>query len=64
MLVIQGEHDAIAPPANGDDLRQRYGDRVQVVTLADAGHALLPEQPEAIATSILDWLARQPAASI
>lgn len=63
MLVLQGEHDAVAPPAHGDDLQRRYGERIQVVTLAGAGHALLPEQPEAIATSILDWLAQQTAAA-
>lgn len=58
MLVLQGDHDVIAPPANGEHLRASYGERVELVTLTNAGHALLPEQPEAIAANILAWLDR------
>jgi pimeloyl-ACP methyl ester carboxylesterase len=56
LLVIQGLDDRIAPPANGYALKETLGDRVQLVDLADAGHALLPEQPEAIAEAIIAFL--------
>jgi pimeloyl-ACP methyl ester carboxylesterase len=46
----------MAPPANGHALKETLGDRVQLIDLADAGHALLPEQPEAIAEAIIAFL--------
>ena len=58
MLVIQGRHDRIAPPANGRWLRDRFGDRVELVELANAGHALLPEQPGEIVDAIGTFIQR------
>jgi pimeloyl-ACP methyl ester carboxylesterase len=62
VLVVQPADDVQAPPANADFLKAQLGARVQVVTVAGAGHALLPEQPEAVARAVLDWLAREPLA--
>jgi len=56
MLVIQGLEDKIAPPENGRALRDEYADRVKLVELPDAGHALVIEQPKAIAKAIHDFL--------
>lgn len=56
LLVIQGLEDRLAPPANGRALREECGERVQLIELPDAGHALLPEQPEAIAQAMLAFL--------
>ena len=56
LLVIQGLDDAIAPPANGHALKEQLGERVRVVDLPDAGHALLPEQPDAISKEIVAFL--------
>jgi pimeloyl-ACP methyl ester carboxylesterase len=55
MLVVQGLEDFV-PPANGRALRQTLGDRVRLIELARAGHALLPEQPEAIVQAVLTFL--------
>lgn len=52
MLVVQPLADPIAPPANSAALVEQYGDRVRVVNLAHASHAVLPEQPEAVAAVI------------
>lgn len=61
MLVIQAEDDAIAPPQDaGLPLQFAYPDRVTLVGVADAGHALLPEQPGAIAEAVLAFLAAHP----
>jgi pimeloyl-ACP methyl ester carboxylesterase len=57
VCVIQGLHDRIAPPANGRELKERLGDRARLIELDGAGHAMLPEQPEAIARHLLDFLA-------
>ena len=57
LLIIQGLEDAIAPVANGRQLAEALGDRAKLVELANAGHALLPEQPDAIAREISAFLA-------
>ncbi len=56
ILVVQGLEDGIAPPANGRDLAALYPDRVTLTELEGAGHAMLPEQPKAIAKAVIGWL--------
>jgi pimeloyl-ACP methyl ester carboxylesterase len=57
MLVVQALEDRIALPANAYDLKDRFGDQVILVELPHAGHAMLPEQPDAIIEAITDYLA-------
>jgi pimeloyl-ACP methyl ester carboxylesterase len=59
VLVVQGLDDRVAPPGNGRDLVEQIGARARLVELPNAGHALLPEQPEAIATAVLQFLLSQ-----
>lgn len=62
ILVIQGESDRIAPRAESADLlAAQFPDRVEVAIVANAGHALIPEQPSIIAQTIIDRLRRQPS---
>ena len=57
MLIIQAAEDTIAPPQDaGIPLAQDYPDRVQLAIIANAGHALLPEQPEVIAETVVRFL--------
>lgn len=56
MLVVQATEDAIALPANAHDLKARLADRVTLVELPHAGHAMLPEQPDLIVKAISDYL--------
>lgn len=59
MLVIQADDDMIAPPeSSGIALRDEFPDRVTLVRVPDAGHALLPEQPALIEESALAFLRR------
>ncbi|MCV7014190.1 alpha/beta fold hydrolase [Mycolicibacterium madagascariense] len=44
--------------AEWGDLRHRYGSRVTTTVIADASHALFPEQPTAIADAITKYLAQ------
>ena len=53
MTVLQASDDAIAPRENALDLKRRLGERVTIVDIKDAGHAMLPEQPEQIASAVL-----------
>lgn len=61
MLIIQGLEDRLAVPENGRQLAAELGGRARLVELQDAGHALVLEQPEAIAAALLDFLAAESA---
>jgi len=56
ILLIQGLDDRIAPPGNGRTLQDRLEDRVCLIELPEAGHALLREQPLAVADAIIEFL--------
>lgn len=56
--IIQAAQDVVAPPANADALRAAYPDRVEIAILQQAGHAMLPEQPDQLAELVLVRLAR------
>ena len=57
MLVLQAAEDTIAPPQDaGIPLAQQYPDRVKLVMVAKAGHALLPEQPDVVAEEIIEFM--------
>lgn len=56
ILVVQAEEDVIAPPANAEALVKAHPDRVRVITLPHAGHAMLPEQPEKIGEIVIGYL--------
>jgi len=56
MLVVQGTKDVVAVPENARRLAAEFPDRVTVVEIPHAGHALLPEQPEQVENAILAYL--------
>ena len=58
MLIVQPMQDKIAPPANAYALKEKCPQEVEIVEVQNAGHALLPEQPEAVAKAVLDFLAK------
>lgn len=61
LLVVQGLQDRVAPPENGRQLlSERPG--VELVEIDRAGHALLPEQPVAVADAVIGFLASCEAA--
>lgn len=58
ILDVQAADDAIAPASQAMELRDELGDRVSVVIIDNAGHALLPEQPAQV-TEAIDAFVRQ-----
>ena len=56
ILVVQGSEDVVAVPENARRLAAEFPDRVTVVEIPHAGHALLPEQPEQVEKVILAYL--------
>ena len=57
VLDVQPEQDVMTPPETRTRYRDEFGaDRVTMTVIPNAGHALLPEQPEAVAVAILAYL--------
>jgi pimeloyl-ACP methyl ester carboxylesterase len=46
------------PPESRSRYRDDLGERVTIVRIPNAAHALLPEQPEAVARALLDFATR------
>jgi pimeloyl-ACP methyl ester carboxylesterase len=58
ILVVQGTEDVVALPENAKMLAAQFPERVTLVEIPNAGHALLPEQPEQVEKAILVYLQR------
>lgn len=56
-LVLHGEIDALVPPENGRRIAERIPS-AEHVTVPDANHVLMTDQPEQVAKVLLDWLDR------
>ena len=63
VLVVQGLDDVLALPVNGRELVARLGARAALIEIANAGHAMLPEQPLAIANALVDFFGRRVGAA-
>jgi pimeloyl-ACP methyl ester carboxylesterase len=60
LLDLQAEHDVFRPRETAYDLRKELGERVSVALVPDAGHALVPERPAAVAAALLAWMRNLP----
>jgi pimeloyl-ACP methyl ester carboxylesterase len=58
VLDLQGAQDAWRPPGTRAELVDALGAKVSVQVIDGAGHALVPEQPQAIAAAIAEWMRR------
>jgi pimeloyl-ACP methyl ester carboxylesterase len=56
LLDLQGELDPFKPRAARSEIPDELGPRARVAVIADASHALLPEQPAAVVAAILAWM--------
>jgi pimeloyl-ACP methyl ester carboxylesterase len=57
-LIVRPSEDRLVSAESTRQLANELGGKVAVVELPGAGHALLPEQPEAVAIAVLTWLRR------
>jgi pimeloyl-ACP methyl ester carboxylesterase len=60
ILVIQPLEDAMVPIAVGREALRMFGERATYVEVPRCGHAILPEQPEAIAANVIAFLRAHP----
>lgn len=63
LLEIHALEDPWMPAERRGDMRRDHGARVTTRTVADASHALFPEQPQQVSGHILDWVKTLPASS-
>lgn len=56
ILDVQAKDDTVVPPSARQDLKNELGDRVTIKVIANAGHALIPEQPGATADAMDNYL--------
>jgi len=55
-LVVQGAEDQIAPPKNGELLKQEMGDRVSLVLFPNAGHLLIITEADKATATVVSFL--------
>jgi pimeloyl-ACP methyl ester carboxylesterase len=56
LLDIQGEDDPYKPPSARNELVDEFGaKRVTVVRIPHAAHAIIVEQPAAVADAVVAW---------
>ena len=63
MLIVQGVDDKTAPPENGRQMKQEFGERITLVNLEGAGHAMGLEKPRETAAAIVSFLAKHAIAA-
>ncbi|CAG2153226.1 hypothetical protein LMG26411_04361 [Cupriavidus numazuensis] len=56
VLDVQALQDTVAPREFSNILKNALGNRLTIVHVDGAGHALIPEQPEAVAIALGDWV--------
>ena len=64
MLIVQGLDDKTAPPENGRLMKAEFGDRITLIDLPAAGHAIGLEQPRKAAEAIVTFLRAHPIAAV
>jgi pimeloyl-ACP methyl ester carboxylesterase len=58
ILEIIPDADPFKPHAYWHELRGQLGDRVTAEVVADASHALFPEQPDRVIDVVVTWCRR------
>ena len=56
LLDMQGENDPYRPASSRNELIEEFGAaRVTTVLIRNAAHALIVEQPDAVADALIAW---------
>ena len=60
VLMVMGTDDLTAPIENGYRMKAQYGDRLTLITVEEAGHAVGLEKPEVVAEAMAEFLKKNP----
>lgn len=55
MLDLQAGDDPFKPASSRNEVKDEFGNRVTMVVIPGAGHALVPEAPGAVVAAIVKW---------
>src|SRR5580704_9686212 len=55
LLDVQAANDPFKPASMSNEMRDEFGERVTIAVIANASHALIPEQPAAVVDVIVGW---------
>jgi pimeloyl-ACP methyl ester carboxylesterase len=55
-LILQGTNDQIAPPKNGEMLKQELGERAALVSFPGEGHLFVVTEPDKAAAAVVSFL--------
>ena len=58
ILYVQPSHDPLARVDEADEYRRVVGDRVTVVVIPNSSHAVIVEQPDAVAEALISYARR------
>ncbi len=61
LLDLQADQDPFRTESTRREIKDEFGDRVTVVVIQNASHALFPEHPQEVAAALAHWITRLPA---
>ena len=56
LLDLQAGQDPFKTPDKRNEMKDEFGDRVTVMVIPSASHALFPEQPRAVVDALTQWI--------
>ena len=60
LLDLQAGQDPFKTPDKRSEMKNEFGERVTIVVIPDASHALFPEQPRAVVDALTRWIRALP----
>ena len=60
LLDVQAANDPFKPASMSNEMRDEFGERVTIAVIANASHALIPEQPAVVVDVIVGWIRKLP----
>ena len=56
LLDLQAAQDPFKPESKRNEMKDEFGERVTIVVIPNASHALIPEQPKAVVEALTTWI--------
>jgi pimeloyl-ACP methyl ester carboxylesterase len=56
LLDLQAAQDPFKPESKRNEMKDEFGQRVTVMVIPNASHALIPEQPKAVVEALTTWI--------
>jgi pimeloyl-ACP methyl ester carboxylesterase len=60
LLDLQAAQDPFKPESKRNEMKDEFGERVTVMVIPNASHALIPEQPKAVVEALTTWIKTLP----